>query len=341
MDIVSKINGNTCSATEFNQIPTELEALQTSSGQTSSDAILNQVSIGTSRYAANNFYIDSGVADAYVLTLAASMTNPVSATIGYFVGMTIKFRAGNANSGASTVNVNSAGVKNLKQADGTTDLDAGDISTTQDSVFRYNGTSFVLESGSASTTAKGIIEIATNAEVIAGTDTSRAIVPSALAFKQLNVAKITHQLASGTAGGGSTALAWSTRPLNTIAVNPNSIVTLSSNQFTLQAGTYKISAFQCLIYSGTSAAFSATSRIRNITDSTTPTGGVGVNCGIFEGSAGAAILLNIHPFILTIATSKTFELQYYTPVTQATFGLGETASSGEVETYASVYIEKI
>ena len=341
MDIVSKINGNTCSATEFNQIPTELEALQTSSGQTSSDAILNQVSIGTSRYAANNFYIDSGVADAYVLTLAASMTNPVSATIGYFIGMIIRFRAGNANTGASTVNINSAGVKNLKKEDGTTDLAAGDIPTSQDSIFRYDGTSFVLNTGQASTTAKGIIEIATDAEVIAGTDTSRAIVPSALAFKQLNVAKITHQLASGTVGGGSTALAWSTRPLNTIAVNPNSIVTLSSNQFTLQAGTYKISAFQCLCYGGTSVALSATSRIRNITDSTTPTGGVGVNCGIFEGSAGAATLLNIHPFILTIATSKTFELQYYTPVSQVSFGLGETASSGEVETYASVYIEKI
>jgi hypothetical protein len=144
MDIVSKINGNTCSATEFNQIPTELEALQTSSGQTSSDAILNQVSIATSRYAANNFYIDSGAANAYVLTLAASMTNPVSATVGYFNGMTIKFRAGNANSGASTVNVNSAGVKNLKQADGTTDLILGQIPTNQDSIFRYNGTAFCL-----------------------------------------------------------------------------------------------------------------------------------------------------------------------------------------------------
>ena len=180
MDIVSKINGNTCSATEFNQIPTELEALQTSSGQTSSDAILNQVSIGTSRYAANNFYIDSGVADAYVLTLAASMTNPVSATIGYFIGMIIRFRAGNANTGASTVNINSAGVKNLKKEDGTTDLAAGDIPTSQDSIFRYDGTSFVLNTGQASTTAKGIIEIATNAEVIAGTDTSRAITPAGL-----------------------------------------------------------------------------------------------------------------------------------------------------------------
>ena len=67
MDIVSKINGNLVSATEFNQSSVELEALQTSSGQTSSDAILNQVSIATSRYAANNFYTDSGAANAYVL----------------------------------------------------------------------------------------------------------------------------------------------------------------------------------------------------------------------------------------------------------------------------------
>ena len=157
MDIVSKINGNTFSATEFNQIPTELEALQNSSGQTSSDAILNQVSIATSRYAANNFYIDSGTANAYVLTLAASMTNPVSATVPYFIGMTIRFRAGNANSGASTVNVNSAGVKNLKQADGTTDLAAGDIPTTQDSEFRYDGTSFVLQTYSNDIAGKIII----------------------------------------------------------------------------------------------------------------------------------------------------------------------------------------
>jgi hypothetical protein len=147
MDIVSKINGNTCSATEFNQIPTELEALQTSSGQTSSDAILNQVSIATSRYAANNFYIDSGAADAYVLTLAASMTNPVSASVGYFIGMTIRFRAGNAGTGgAATVNVNGAGVKSLKEADGTTNPSF--IPTTQDTEWRYDGTVFRLVSDS-------------------------------------------------------------------------------------------------------------------------------------------------------------------------------------------------
>jgi hypothetical protein len=141
MDIVSKINGNTLSATEFNQMPTELEALQTSSGQTSSDAVLNQVSIGVARYAANNFYIDSGAADAYVLTLAASMTNPVSATVPYFIGMTIRFRAGNAGTGgAATVNVNGAGVKSLKESDGTTDPTS--IPTTEDTEWRYDGTVF-------------------------------------------------------------------------------------------------------------------------------------------------------------------------------------------------------
>lgn len=177
MDIVSKINGNTLSATEFNQIPTELEAVQTSSGQTSSDAILDQVSIGVARYSACNFYTDSGAADAYVLSPKGSFKSPVSGTVPYYEGMYIRFRAGNANTGASTVNVNSAGIKDLKQADGITALSLGDVPTTQDSVFRYDGTSFVLAVGSASTTAKGIAEIATQPETNTGTDDTRIVTP--------------------------------------------------------------------------------------------------------------------------------------------------------------------
>lgn len=170
MDIVSKINGNTLSATEFNQIPTELEAGITASGQTPSDATLNQVPIFVSRFAANNFYIDSGSADAYVLTLSASMTNPVSATAGYFEGMTIRFRAGNTNTGASTVNVNSAGIKNLKKEDGTTDLTAGDIPTDRDVEFRYDGTSFVLVLTSATTSNKGVSFLPKQITIANGTD---------------------------------------------------------------------------------------------------------------------------------------------------------------------------
>ena len=127
--------------TYLNLYKTENNNIITGSGQSLSDAVNNQMAIGVSRFAANNFYIDSGVADAYVLTLAASFTNPVSATVGYFVGMTIRFRAGNAGTGgAATVNVNGAGVKSLKEADGSTNPSS--IPTIEDTMWRYDGTVF-------------------------------------------------------------------------------------------------------------------------------------------------------------------------------------------------------
>lgn len=176
MDIVSKITGNTVSATEFNQIPTELEAGISVTGQTPSDAILNQVPIFVSRFAANNFYIDSGTADNYVLTLASSFTNPVSSTVPYFTGMTIRFRAGNAGTGgAATVNVNGAGVKNLKEADGTTNPTS--IPTTEDSEYRYDGTVFrkVNSVGAATESTAGISKLPKQITVSNGTDANNDI----------------------------------------------------------------------------------------------------------------------------------------------------------------------
>ena len=127
------------------------------SGQTLSDAIDNQSAIGMARFAANNFYIDSGSADNYILTLASSFTSPVSATDGYFIGMEIKFRAGNAGTGgAAIVNVGGAGAVSLKEADGTTNPVS--IPTTEDSVFRYDGTVF----------RRANLAIATQAQTIAG-----------------------------------------------------------------------------------------------------------------------------------------------------------------------------
>lgn len=43
-----------------------------------------------------------------------------------------------------------------------------------------------------------------------------------------------------THGGGATSGSWETRVLNTEIYDPHSLVTISSNQFTLQAGTYEI-----------------------------------------------------------------------------------------------------
>ena len=140
----SKIDGNTVAAIEWNQL-TDIDNLVINSGQTPSTSNLDQLAIASARYSSGGqFFTDSGTANAYVLTPVSPFKSPVSsgAGEGYFNGMIIIFRAGNANSGASTINVNSAGVKNLKKADGT-DVATGDILTTRDVSFRYNGTNFI------------------------------------------------------------------------------------------------------------------------------------------------------------------------------------------------------
>jgi hypothetical protein len=69
-----------------------------------------------------DFFTDSGVADAYVLSGSFGMVSPDA----YVDGMLVRFIAGNTNTGASTVNVSGIGVKNIKLSNGT-DPKAGDI----------------------------------------------------------------------------------------------------------------------------------------------------------------------------------------------------------------------
>lgn len=156
----SKVDGNTVSASEFNQLA-EIDNLISTSGQTPSTANLEQQSIASARYSsAGNFFTDSGTANAYVLSPVSPFKSPVSSTAGegYFNGMVIRFRAGNANSGASTVNVNNAGSKSLVKSDGSTALTTGDIPANTEVEFVYNGTNFVQSLGKvpATTTTQGI-----------------------------------------------------------------------------------------------------------------------------------------------------------------------------------------
>jgi len=84
-----------------------------------------------------NYAADTGVADAYVVTLT-----PVPAV--YATGMRVVFKAANTNTGASTLNVNSLGLKTIKKLV-TQDLAAGDI--TQNAIVSvvYDGTYFQIE----------------------------------------------------------------------------------------------------------------------------------------------------------------------------------------------------
>lgn len=67
----------------------------------------------------------------------------------------------------------------------------------------------------------------------------------------LKLAVLTDSKPSGTSGGAGVATTWTTRTLNTIESDPNSlIVALTSNQFTLAAGAYQIRAMASFLHTG-------------------------------------------------------------------------------------------
>lgn len=163
-DIATKVDGtSTLSAAEFNQIPSEMENLITTSGQTLSSGDLNQVAKAAANYAAiGAFYTDSGIADAYVLTNVGSFKAPSA----YTNGMVVRFKPGNVNTGASTVNVASLGVKSIKKADGSTDPAAGELEASKDISLIYDGTYFRIY------TPATPIQAASQAELETGSSTT-------------------------------------------------------------------------------------------------------------------------------------------------------------------------
>lgn len=79
---------------------------------------------------------DSGTANAYAVT-------PSPVATSYVAGLTIAFTAANTNTGASTINVNSLGVKNLDKL-GIIALFSGDIIAGAFYIAEYDGTEFQL-----------------------------------------------------------------------------------------------------------------------------------------------------------------------------------------------------
>ena len=83
---------------------------------------------------------DTGIADAYLIAPSPPIT-------AYTAGQIFYMKATNANTGASTVNVNSLGIKSIKK-DGSDALIANDILAGQIIALQYDGTNFQLMSPS-------------------------------------------------------------------------------------------------------------------------------------------------------------------------------------------------
>ena len=135
----NKINGNTVSADEYNNIVGAPKNLIENSGQTI-DSSNTQLSKAVANYVASgSFYTDSGIANAYVLNTTGSFQAPTA----YVDGMEVRFRTSNTNTGASTININGLGAKNIKNSDGTTDILAGFISNNRDISLRFYNDCFI------------------------------------------------------------------------------------------------------------------------------------------------------------------------------------------------------
>lgn len=83
-----------------------------------------------------SYAIDTGVANAYAIALNSILTS-------YVEGQSFSFKAVNANTGASTVNIDGLGIKSIKRRDGT-DLKSGDILAGSINIIQFDGTNFQL-----------------------------------------------------------------------------------------------------------------------------------------------------------------------------------------------------
>ena len=140
---------------------------------------------------------------------------------------------------------------------------------------------------------------------------------------------------SSNADGGTFTLGdWRTRDLNTELSDADSIVSISSNQFTLAAGSYLI------IFSAPALRVGSHQlRLYNITSSAAVQSGIVEYAASGSGKSGNTARGSAR---VVISGSTVFEIQHRGAVTQATFGLGGGTSgaldwAGDTATDGAVY----
>lgn len=139
---------------------------------------------------------------------------------------------------------------------------------------------------------------------------------------------------TGTNGGTFTSGAWRTRDLNTEVIDDDNLVSISSNQFTLVPGKYKIH-----IASVIGLVNTVKPRLYNVTDSAVVNEGINA----YHNAAVNGNTIVSCDFYVNIAASKAFELQMQCQTTGATTGFGSAtvAWSPAHETYTQIVIEQL
>lgn len=147
-----------------------------------------------------------------------------------------------------------------------------------------------------------------------------------------SVALLAEEQPSSTVGGTFTSGSWVTRTLNTEVSDTDGIVSLSSNVFTLGAGTYLIEWSAPAYKVGNHAT-----RLYNNTNSTV------VNYGTaeFTSSSDNTQTRSFGAAKVTISASTGYKVEHRCSTTSNTYGLGANATFGNVEVYTQVKITKL
>jgi len=140
------------------------------------------------------------------------------------------------------------------------------------------------------------------------------------------------QKTAGTDGGSAApGGTWVTRTLNTVLRNIAGAV-VSSNQVQLGAGTWRLEAWAL---ASNSAGNPSRLRIRNVTDSTT--------AALGEGAihSSALVARNTAIGIVTITSTKTFEVQHKKNTASSATDFGVPIGDGDVEIYCEFRATRI
>lgn len=163
-------------------------------------------------------------------------------------------------------------------------------------------------------------------------DADGTIATTATAGKFASYAVICDQKALGTDGGTFTAGAWRTRDLNTELIDADGIVSISSNQFTLQAGSYFIEALVPAYKTNRHMIqlYQTSGSATNIQEGTSM---YAVNS--YQGFNVAHLFARV-----TISGATTYEIQHYGEITESTYGFGiGTDLSTEIYTVVKIFKE--
>ena len=150
--------------------------------------------------------------------------------------------------------------------------------------------------------------------------------------KFASYAIIADQKSQDTDGGTFTTGDWRTRDLNTELIDPDGIVSISSNQFTLQAGTYFIEAH--------APAYRVNRHMAKLYQTSGTPADIAFGTGQYANSTYLGHTDSIVRARVTISSATTYEIRHQCSATQDTNGFGNGVNFGTTELYTVVKIFK-